>query len=228
MKGDNRKNIIIGLLLGIIIILIALIVLLATGTISFKSNDVDNNETNENVTDNHQTIIINSSAAEAILKNLYNDAVRHIYNQGVSYCGEYATGDNTTLSLNGFSYMKSATFNSFSELEKYLKGYMTETLLASSNYNKTIESEGTTIKSYYETDGSLYCNNWNKGGNMDLTNYLINESSFEVSNITENSFDGTIRAVYSDVNNNDKTTKTIKVSVVKQNNIWLLNTYKEQ
>lgn len=224
-EKNNNKGVIV-LLVVIIVILALLCILFATGTISLKSNSVDNNQNSNGITDNKNNLITNNEA-ESILKNLYNDAVRHIYNEGVSYCGTYATGDNVTLSLNGFSYTKSATFNSFAELENYLKGYMTESLLASSNYNKSTTFEGTTINSYYEKDGSLYCNGWNKGGNMSLANYLVNESTFTASNITENSFDGVINAVYSDFDNNNKTTKSIKVSVVKENNSWLLNTYEE-
>lgn len=222
-KNNNRGVIV--LLVVIIVILALLCILFATGTISLKSNSVDNNQNSNGITDNNN--LITNNEAESILKNLYNDAVRHIYNEGVSYCGTYATGDNVTLSLNGFSYTKSATFNNFAELENYLKGYMTDSLLASSNYNKSTTFEGTTINSYYEKDGSLYCNGWNKGGNMSLANYLVNESTFTASNVTENSFDGVINAVYSDFDNNNKTTKSIKVSVVKQNNNWLLNTYEE-
>ena len=50
---ENQKNNkgVIALLIVIIVILSALCVLFATGTISFKSNDVDNNETNENIND---------------------------------------------------------------------------------------------------------------------------------------------------------------------------------
>ncbi len=222
-KNNNRGVIV--LLVVIIVILALLCILFATGTISLKSNSVDNNQNSNGITDNNN--LITNNEAESILKNLYNDAVRHIYNEGVSYCGTYATGDNVTLSLNGFSYTKSATFNNFAELENYLKGYMTDSLLASSNYNKSTTFEGTTINSYYEKDGSLYCNGWNKGGNMSLANYLVNESTFTASNVTENSFDGVIKAVYSDFDNNNKTTKSIKVSVVKENNSWLLNTYEE-
>ena len=225
-EKNNNKGV-IAILVAIIVILAALCTLFVTGTISLKSNSVDNNQNSNGITDNKNNLITNNEA-ESILKNLYNDAVRHIYNEGVSYCGTYATGDNVTLSLNGFFYTKSATFNSFAELENYLKGYMTESLLANSNYNRSTTFEGTTINSYYEMDGSLYCNGWNKGGNVNLANYLVNESTFTATNITENSFDGIINAVYNDYNNSNKTTKTIKVSVVKQNDKWLLNTYEEQ
>ena len=226
---EKNKSGVIALLVVIIVILLTLVVLLATGTISFKNNtNNDSNQNSSNITENAANDTMTSSEAENILKDLYNDAVRHIYNEGVSYCGTYATGENVTLSLNGFPYTKSATFNSFIELENYLKQYMTESLLASSNYNRSTTFEGTTITSYYEKDGSLYCNGWNKGGNVNLANYLVDESTFTATNITENSFDGTIKAVYNDINNSNKTTKTIKVSVVKQNDKWLLNTYEEQ
>jgi len=49
----NNKRIIV-LLIVIIVILSALCILLATGTISFKSNDVDANKQNDNITDNNQ------------------------------------------------------------------------------------------------------------------------------------------------------------------------------
>ena len=229
MEQEKNNKGVIALLVVIIVILLTLVVLLATGTISFKNSiNNDNNQNNGGIIENTTNSVITNSEAESILKSLYNDAVRHIYNEMVSYCGTYATGDNVTLSLNGFSYTKSATFNSLAELENYLKGYMTESLLANSNYNRSTTFEGTTINSYYEKDGNLYCNGWNKGGNVNLANYLVNESTFTATNITENSFDGTIKAVYNDYNNSNKTTKIIKVSVVKQNDKWLLNTYEEQ
>ena len=50
---ENQKNNkgVIALLIVIIIILSALCILFATGTISLKSNDADNNKTNPNVND---------------------------------------------------------------------------------------------------------------------------------------------------------------------------------
>jgi len=55
---------------------------------------------------------ITKTEALTILKNLFNDAVRHIFNESVSFCGECKIGD-IGLSINGFFYSKSATFNSF-------------------------------------------------------------------------------------------------------------------
>ena len=52
---ENQKNNkgVITLLIVIIIILSALCVLLSIGTISFKSNEVNTNKSNDNVTDNN-------------------------------------------------------------------------------------------------------------------------------------------------------------------------------
>jgi hypothetical protein len=54
---ENQKNNkgVIALLIVIIIILSALCVLFATGTISFNSNKVNDNDSNENINDNNQT-----------------------------------------------------------------------------------------------------------------------------------------------------------------------------
>ncbi|MBQ2872889.1 MAG: hypothetical protein IJE89_02700 [Bacilli bacterium] len=54
---ENQKNNkgVIALLIVIIVILSVLCVLFATGTITLKSNDVDNSGTNENINDNNQT-----------------------------------------------------------------------------------------------------------------------------------------------------------------------------
>ena len=237
MKKDKSKNIIIVLLIVIIIILITLVVLFATDTITFNkkvdSNDQFEDTTSEN-TENESSnskdtnTMLTNDEAIAILKNDYNDAVRHIFNEAVSYCGEVSTETNSSLSLNGFTYSKSASYNSFEELENYLKNYMTDTLLKSTNYNKTITIDGNTVSSYYEQNGSLYCNGWNKGGNIYLEKYNENESSFEITNITVESFNAKINAVYYDHDNTTKTIKQINVSVIKQNDKWLLNSYEEE
>jgi len=67
---ENQKNNkgVIALLIVIIIILSALCVLFATGTISFKSNDVDNNEINQDVNENN-----NKNDLENNNSNISND-----------------------------------------------------------------------------------------------------------------------------------------------------------
>ena len=78
MKNDNNKNIIIGLLVVIIIILGTLVVLFATGTISFNTNlENNNNQANEN-NDLNESITNNESNDNQILeenKNIYSDVI---------------------------------------------------------------------------------------------------------------------------------------------------------
>lgn len=78
MKNDKSKNVIIGLLVVIIIILIGLVILFATGTISFNSNlENTNNQTSKN-NDLNENITNNESNDNQILesnKNIYSDII---------------------------------------------------------------------------------------------------------------------------------------------------------
>jgi len=56
VENKNNKGL-ITLLIVIIVILLGLCVLFSTGTISFKSNDVDNNEINQNINENNNVEI---------------------------------------------------------------------------------------------------------------------------------------------------------------------------
>ena len=76
MENKNIKGL-ITLLIVIIVILSGLCVLFATGTISFKSNDVDNNEINHNINENNKVEIddTNNNSQEDIEnnQNKYNE-----------------------------------------------------------------------------------------------------------------------------------------------------------
>ncbi len=48
MEQEKNKNIVIALLVVVIVLLLALVILLATGTISFKSNELNNNQNSSN------------------------------------------------------------------------------------------------------------------------------------------------------------------------------------
>lgn len=73
---ENQKNNkgVIALLIVIIIILSALCVLFATGTISLKSDDVNNNETSENINDDNNlgSNNINNTKEETTKKYFYD------------------------------------------------------------------------------------------------------------------------------------------------------------
>ena len=250
-RNENQKDnngIIIVLLTIIIIILIALCILFATGTISLKSKTVNNdtsnsgnsgteiinNGNNDSATNNIETTILTNAEAAEIVKNLYNDAVRYIYNQATAYCGEGSNGSDGYITIDGFGYAKSANFSNLEELEDYLKKYMTKELLSSTNYKKSVTINGKTITSYIERDGALYCNGWNKGGNMGLYYYDEDNTTYEINNITSTSFNAKIDAVYYDYsyvedrNNSVRTLKEINVTVIKKNGNWLLDKYEER
>ena len=223
MENENKnKGTLVGILIGIIIMLLVFIGLFMSGTISFKET------TNNDEIDNNQTNNINNKLTEDeainIIKNLYNQDVRYLFNERVSYCGDYS---EESINLNGFIYYKSTKFKSFKELKEHLLKYMTESLLNNTSYNYSTTINGNTITSYYEKDGNLYCNSWAKGSNIERTNYSIDDSTFAVSNISENSFNADIKAVYI-WDGNRKVTVPIKAGIVKENNKWLLNTYQEE
>ena len=239
-KEKNNKGLII--VLSILVVLLAVLcVLFATGTISFNfktsdysTNNTENNVTQNNITQNNiENTTLTNSDAISIIKKLYSKDVRELYNEAVAYCGERETGEGSHLSIDGFGYTKSKSFKNLKELEEHLKTYMTESLLSSSNYNKSVTLNEKNITSYVEKNGALYCNDWNKGSNMELAYYIENESSFEVNNISETSFEASINAVYYDVDYETnksasaRTVKKIKVTVIKENNSWLLDKYSE-
>lgn len=81
MENQKNNKIVIVLLIVIIVILLGLCALFATGTISFKSNDVDNNELNnddinEDVDDNYLKFVIDNenkvNQCHSISKNNYH------------------------------------------------------------------------------------------------------------------------------------------------------------
>lgn len=159
------------------------------------------------------------------LKTDYNDAIRYILNEDITYCGTLATEGKTTLDINGYTYQKSADFNNYEEVEKNVKQYATDKFLEKAGFNHQTTVNGQNIKSYYESGGNLYCNTWKKDKNQLLTIYNEEESSFEIIRNNKNSFKAQITAIYY---NNERTIKTpakYEVKVVKQKNKWLLDEY---
>lgn len=175
---------------------------------------------------NNNSNSLSDDEAMTILKNSYNDVVRHIFNEGVAYCGDYDDGEKSRLKLNGFLYLKSATFNSFKDLDSYVKKYLTENLLSTTRYNNSVTFDKTTINSYYEKSGKLYCNSWNKGSNMSLAVYSETESIYEIQIIDNNSFLGIINAVYYS-EDEIQTNLKIKLTIIKQIDNWLIDSYEE-
>ena len=97
MENSKNNKGVIALLIVIIVILSALCVLFATGTISFKSNDVDNNKTNQNVTDNNnvetnddENIVNNNQDNNE--NNINLDNIKYDYNDNI--LGKYVNKNN--------------------------------------------------------------------------------------------------------------------------------------
>lgn len=75
MENQQNNKGVIALLIVIIVLLLTLCILFATGTITFKFNDVDNNETNSNVgnkveDNSNNNIDVNSGDINSILEKL--------------------------------------------------------------------------------------------------------------------------------------------------------------
>lgn len=94
---ENQKNNrgVIALLIVIIVILSVLCVLFATETISFKYNDVDTNEKNDNVADNNQT---NQNANE---NNITNNEENENY---LKFVIDNENNTNICHNINGKNY----------------------------------------------------------------------------------------------------------------------------
>lgn len=242
MKEKKTTKIIIVVLVIIILILAVLVGLLATDTISFTKEANNNNHqtnTKEDEKENKQEAkLLTNDEAQEVIKKSYNKTIRDFFNV-TTYCGEYATMSETESQYfpnkygmsYGFNYVKSANFKSFKELDDYLKQYATQNLLNDNDrYNKTNNitspETGEIVPTYVEKDGALYCNSWGKGG-PGIGDYQENESRFEVSNVAKELITGKIYAVYYDQISNTKNTLTIEVEVIKENDKWLLNHYKQ-
>lgn len=161
------------------------------------------------------------------LKTDYSDAIRYILNEDTTYCGTLATEGKTTLDINGYTYQKSASFNTYEDLEKYVKQYATDNFLAKADFNHQTKVNGQNIVSYYKSGGNLYCNTWKKDKNLLLVNYAEEESTFEIIRNNKNSFKVKATVIYY---NNDRSIKTpieYEFKVIKQANNWLLDDYKK-
>ena len=218
-KSNSKGGLFVGILIGIVIMLVVGGCLFATKTISFSSKTDSNNVNKKTVSNN----ILTKDEAVAILKEKYNVS-RKVFDLGmISYCGEYATGDNSSKNINDTLYMKSATYSSFEELSNYLKNYMTEELLNSTkNYNDSVS------KSYYEENGNLYCNTRNKGSDVTYSIFIDDESKYTINEINEKEIKATIQAVYFDNSETSKNTRIIDVSMIKNSDKWLINSYEDK
>lgn len=162
MEQENNKNGVIILLVVIIVILLALVVLLATGTISFKSNEVTDNDNTNEVTDKLTVSQINSfivsdnfiSTHNVVADNMpdgyvflnsgkfaYHNPSFHIRfvegegNRLISFIGTWSTdGNKLVLNVNKEEYAVGGKID-----ETPAGNYLTDFTREVKDVNKTIE-----------------------------------------------------------------------------------------
>lgn len=210
MENQNNNKVVIALLVIIISILTVLCILFATGTISFKSNDVEVNDSNQNITENndYQTNDITLENIKEIFKVTYN-----YYELPVVYCGKT---DNTLVEIYGTSRKASTEFATYDEMLNYLKKYMTIDVISGK-----IPWAATTKEYYLEKDGKLYCEETYKGYIYDHGNIEIEITSQEENKVT---CIVTIELIDPD---NNKTSDEVNITLEKNNNNWIITSYKK-
>lgn len=218
MKTNNNKVVIV-LLIIIIAILSTLCVLFATGTITFKSNSVDNGnvtENNNNKNSNSNTEVTNKldnnvkTELESTFKFVYN-----YYDTGNGYCGSYLEGDTIAGDGKANWYTASSKYSSFDNMITDLKQYMTEDVI--------YEKHSMKRENYIEKNAKLYCPNYGKGGNI----YQLKDIEITTNNITDNNVNTTIKAKL--VYENETVYNTYNVNFSKNNQgKWLVSLYEKK
>lgn len=176
MENQTNNKGIITLLIAIIIILSGLCVLFATDTISFKSNEIDNNDNS----DNNSKLLSNK---EAVVegKRLYDKATE-IYETWylIPYCGvvrNKAYEDQNKIeklgdgSYGNGSYYKS-NFTSLDDLKNHLKQWLSEDII-NEKVVKSYEWNGETHYKYVE-DLSLLSK---KDGHYGYVDYVLKDNT---------------------------------------------------
>lgn len=241
-----RNNKIVIILLGIIIVmLILLVILFATDTITLNSSKTKDNKSTENSTQNSETEESKSIRTNEedinIIKNIFtNETVQFIFNNpGLTYCKTTESTIYTEEELGmvnyykGNGYQKCTDYNSYEELLNYLKSFFTEeyfnnVILKENTYipYSTVMNDGSIFYNYYEKDGNLYVAITGKGGNIEKNNILDNETTYEINESNKNEIIATIHATWQTAYDDNTThSEIIKISVVKSNNNWQINSY---
>ena len=241
-----RINKTVVILLGIIIILLILLVILfATNTITLNNSKTENNNSIEKSTQNmeneeKETIRTNEEDIN-IIKNIFtNETVQFIFNNpGLTYCNTTESTIYTEEDLEmenyykGNGYYKCTDYNSYDDLLNYLQSFFTEdyfnNVILKENpyisYSKVM-SNGSISYNYYEKDGNLYVAITGKGSNAEKNNILDNLTTYEINESNKNEIKATIHATWQTAYDDNTThSEIIKISVVKSNNNWQINSY---
>lgn len=218
MENQRNNKGVIALLIVIIIMLTAFCILLATGTISFKSNDVDTNKPNDNITDNNES---NNNENNPQTSNIKVDDIKTIFKVAYDYyelpkvyCGK---ADHTIVKIYGTDRYASTEFSTYEEMLNSLKKYMSVEVIS----GKTPWA-ATTKEYYLEQDGKLYCEETYKG-------YMYGRGNVEVeiTSQTENKVTCVATMELTDPSEN-KTYDKVNLVLESKDDNWIITSYAKQ
>ncbi len=184
-EKKNNSGMLVGILIGIVITLLVVVGLFATGTIGFKTNtNVDNGQTSENnqINNNDETKEMTKEDALLIVKEKYKkfndfDSIR----LASQFCGD---SELNNPSGDVVWYVKSKQFKTKEEAYNYYNTFVSKELI-----DKKVEEleSGITKNEQFpsailEKDGSLYC--WCKvtGGFSDQI--IDDKTTYEITEVT--------------------------------------------
>ena len=212
---ENQKNNkgVIALLSIIIIILSALCILFATGTISFNSNKANDDEINENINDtNDDNNVQTSNIKVEDIKEIFEVAYNY-YELPTVYCGK---SDHTIVNIYGTDRYASTEFTNYDAMLNSLKKYMSVEVIS----GKTPWA-ATTKEYYLEQDGKLYCEETYKG-------YMYGHGNIEVE-ITSQTENKVICVATMELTDPSENKTYDKVNLVLENidGNWIITSYKK-
>lgn len=218
---ENQKNNkgVIALLIVIIVILSTLCILFATGTISFNSNKVNENETNindkiEDGQNQGQTVgtTLNEEDAMNIIKSVMKKSFNYIYALSPE-CGDRDINDS--FQENNQTYEASTTFKTQSDLKKHLHTFLSDNVI------KSVE-EKYVVDMYKEKNNKLYCLNSAKGCGW---TYNDNDTNYTIGNITNSEIAAGGNIFYETCGNVKKVIPVSFVLKKDSDNNWILDTF---
>lgn len=173
---ENQKNYkgVIVLLIVIIVVLSALCILFATGTISFKDNDVDNNEPNQDINENNNKNDLEND----------NSDINNNDNTGSDVVAYYKLESKTNVKvdlmwddkydnieiINGNLKVNDKTFSISNEKIRYF-------------YMQRYQSSASTVFHYLTEQGNIYVTEFTYESTIDSFNNFIKLNYSNVSDI---------------------------------------------
>ena len=218
MKNEKKNSgMLVGILIGIVLMLLVVGCLFATGTISFKETATNNNgQTSENSQTSESNNMLTESEALSVLKSKVDFAEKY-FTTFQNPCGDGAEINTSIPQKNGMPYYESKQYHTFNELNDSLLQYMSQNIInIRTQYTKD---------NYLEQNGKLYC--YMIGGGS-LVGYQPEKTEYTITNITNNSITANVISyVESDdasmTEYNEK--RNISVELTKNSDNWQITKY---